>query len=247
MKTNHITYEFKRSFERLDNILNSTGLYEEVDEIPSREDLTYSNGFYVYCNAIFVDIRGSSELPNKYRRPMLAKLYKSYISEVVAIMNGYDICKEINIVGDCVSGIFEGTKKSHSQNMISVAGQINSLVNVLNYKLEQVGREKIQIGIGVSYGRALMIQAGFNGSGIKDVVWMGDVVNHASNLCGLAGKNGNSTIVVSKKIYDDLEGVKNNQGHFYQSWFSHNVFEDYYHADVINLAMKAWLEEERNK
>jgi class 3 adenylate cyclase len=43
----------------------------------------------------------------------------------------------------------------------------------------------IRSGIGMSYGRALMIKAGFNGSGINDVVYMGDVVNRASKLAGL--------------------------------------------------------------
>ena len=245
MQTNHFTYDHEKSFQRIDNILDSAYEYEEVNEIPDRSKLTYNNGYYVYCNAIFVDIRGSSELPNRYKRPTLARLYKSYISEIVAIMNGYEICKEINIVGDCVSGIFEATKKVHSQSMLEVAAQINSLVHSLNYKLEKRGKERIKIGIGVSYGRALMIQAGFNSSGIKDVVWMGKVVNNASNLCNIGGKNGTNTIVIDPKIYNDLAGVKNVYGEDYQQWFHYNPYDDYYHGDVINLAMRDWLNAEK--
>lgn len=241
MQTNHFQYDFEKSFQRLDNILDSVYEYEEVEEIPDRSKLTYNNGFYVYCNAIFVDIRESSQLPSRYKRPTLARLYKSYISEIVAIMNGYEICKEINIVGDCVSGIFDATKKEHSKNMISIAAQINSLVNTLNYKLEKRGKETIKIGIGISYGRALMVQAGFNGSGIKDIVWMGNVVNDASNLCNVGGKEGNNTIVINKKIYNDLEGVKNVEGKFYQDWFRYNALQNYYHGNVINIEMQDWL------
>ena len=34
-------------------------------------------------------------------------------------------------------------------------------VNILNYKLEKKGYEKISVGIGVDDGRALMVKAGF--------------------------------------------------------------------------------------
>ena len=34
-----------------------------------------------------------------------------------------------------------------------------------------------------------MVQAGYSGSGLNEVVWMGDVVNEASNLCGYALEN----------------------------------------------------------
>ena len=42
--------------------------------------------------------------------------------------------------------------------------------------------ERSFLGQGLSYGRALMIKAGYNGSGINDVVYMGDVVNAAAKL-----------------------------------------------------------------
>lgn len=38
----------------------------------------------------------------------LARLYRAYISEMVAIVNSFKTCKEINIVGDCVSAMFAG-------------------------------------------------------------------------------------------------------------------------------------------
>jgi len=46
----------------------------------------------------------------------------------------------------------------------------------------------IRAGIGVEYGRVLMIKAGYRGSNINDVVWMGDAVNRASELSSYAGK-----------------------------------------------------------
>lgn len=51
-------------------------------------------------------------------------------------------------------------------------------MKVLNYKLKKAGYDTpIKAGTGASWGRALMIKAGLSGSGINDVVYMGDVVN----------------------------------------------------------------------
>lgn len=97
----------RREFATVDDILAlSQSNYEEVKELPDRDRLTYTNGFYAYCSALFIDIRDSSKLPQFYRRPALAKVYRAHISESVAIMNSDEQAREINIVGDCVWGIF---------------------------------------------------------------------------------------------------------------------------------------------
>ncbi|MGI2260591.1 adenylate/guanylate cyclase domain-containing protein, partial [Shewanella sp. GXUN23E] len=112
METKYKEYKHEESFDRLDEILDSSDTsFPEVNEIPSRDRLTYKNGYYVNCSALFVDIRDSSELPNKHKRPTLAKIYRSYISEIVAIMNGNTNCSEIRIEGDCVSGIYNTPMK----------------------------------------------------------------------------------------------------------------------------------------
>lgn len=240
-----LSYEFLKSIERLDEILDSTFNYEEKDDIPNRERLNYNNGFYVNCYAIFIDIRNSSELPSKYRRPTLAKIYKSYISELVAIFNSFESCKEINIVGDCVSGIFDVTQKSQVFDVLQSAWTSNSIVNILNYRLLKKGFERIKIGIGIAKGRALMIQAGFKGSGMKDVVWMGDVVNQASKLCSKGNKEVSSPIVISNEVYADLYGYQNRFAKDYQAMFTRSV--NYYYGDIIEIDMEDWLDAEKNK
>ena len=139
MKSNHITYDFEKSLERMNEILNTGDIsYEEVKEIPSRDKLTFTNGFYIeHTCALFVDIRGSSSLPTKYKRPTLARIYRSYISEVVAVINGNTDCAEISIVGDCVWGIFNAQYKEKINGVFVTSAQISSVVNVLNHKLKQ--------------------------------------------------------------------------------------------------------------
>lgn len=238
MESNYLRYDFKKSFERIDKILESNdNNYEEKSEIPPRDDLTYTNGFYVDISSIFVDIRNSSSLTLKHRRPKLAKIYRSYISEVVAIMNSDSTCIEINIIGDCVSGIFNSKTKDDINDLFWIAFTTSSLIDVLNCKLEKNEIEPIEVGIGISYGRALMVQAGYSGSGINDVVWMGDVVNEASKLANYGNKSYfDYEIMVSQIIFHNL-----NQGN--QSLLTWNQNRQCYHGSVVNVAMNEWYNE----
>jgi class 3 adenylate cyclase len=242
MECKYIKYDYLKSFERIDNIINESTSYEELSYIPSRDKLTFNNGFYVNCAAMFVDIRGSSDLPNIHRRPTLAKLYRSYVSEVVALMNGNPLdefgnptCIEVNIVGDCVSGIFNTRHQKNIDELFSTAAKIRSLLKVMNYKFKKNGIETINIGIGISWGRALMVKAGYIGTGINDVIWMGDVVNEAANLCSYGSKDSNQIIVVSPNIYNNLN-EHNKSFLIYQK----NFYHEYYHGDVVWSEMEEW-------
>ncbi|TQO99637.1 adenylate/guanylate cyclase domain-containing protein [Vibrio cholerae] len=238
MESNYKVYNHIDSFERIDEILDeSDKSFDEVDEIPSRDKLTFKNGFYVYCSALFVDIRGSSQLPNKHKRPTLAKLYRSYISEVVAIVNGNPNCKEIRVDGDCVSAIYDTPSKLDINRVFQDAYSINSLIKTLNYKLTKRSITQINVGIGIDYGRALMIKSGYKGSSLNEIVWMGDVVNNASNLCNNANKGlGNLGIFVSNVFHNNLN--EHNQNLLSKNWT-----HDCYHGDVINTAMNNWHNE----
>jgi class 3 adenylate cyclase len=173
MKSTGTSYYFKASYDRIKGILDSSDVnYEEVDSLPSRDRLTFSNGFYANCSAMFVDIRKSSQLPDKYKRPRLAKLYRAFISEVVAVMNGDTNCNEVNIVGDGVWGVYDTPLKSDIDWTFSTAAKVASLLDLLNYQLVKHGYEPIRVGIGLSWGRALVIKAGFMGSGINDIVYI---------------------------------------------------------------------------
>lgn len=237
METNHINYYVEKSAKRIDDILNvSNTSFEELDEIPSRDKLNFTNGFYINVGALFIDIRDSSDLMDEHKRPTLAKLYRSYISEVVAVINSFEDCKEINIVGDCVSAIFNARYKSQLQAMFSCSAKINSLIKILNYKLEKKNIQTISIGIGLAYGRTLMIKVGYSGSSINDVVWMGDVVNEASNLCNKANKENNKCILVDADVQCNLTDHQ-------KGLLKYNYTEQCYEGDIINKEMEKWYDE----
>jgi len=243
MKSNNLTYDFEKSRSRIDDILKTEDkCFEEVDSIPSRDKLTFNNGFYVNkTSALFVDIVDSSKLPSKYQRPVLARIYRSFISEAVAVINGNENCAEVNINGDCVWGIFNTPYKSQIDNVFATAAQISSIIDTLNCKYKKKGIDPISVGIGLAFGRVLMIKAGYNGSGINDVVWMGDVVNESSNLCSYGNQNwSDNEMMVSSDFYSNL----NDENKKLLAW---NNNRSCYHGNVINLAMENWLVENKCK
>lgn len=238
MKSNHNSYDFEKSRDRIDRILDSSDKsYEEVNSIPSRDKLTFTNGFYVNCTSMFVDIRGSSSFAEKYRRPTLAKIYRSYISEVVAVINGNLNCSEINIEGDCVWGIFDTPKKSDIDYVFSTAAEVSSIVKTLNCKYKKVKIDPISIGIGLDYGRALMIKAGYSGSGLNEVVWMGEVVNSASKLCSYGNKSYFDYELMASGV------IQNNLNDYNKGLLSWNSNRSCYHGSIVNTVMEEWYEE----
>lgn len=190
MDGNYKTYSYTASAKRIDEILNQpTGQFEETSSLPDRDKLTYSNGFYGFCSAVFVDIRDSSGLTQKHKRPALAKIYRSFISEMVAVLNSCMWVREVNIVGDCVWAVYNTPTTSRIDDVFTVVCYANTLKKLLNTKLAKKDYGPLTFGIGVEYGRALMIKAGYNGSGINDVIYMGDVVNRAAHLAHNAGRS----------------------------------------------------------
>ncbi len=235
MKSNYLSYDFAKSRERIDDFLNTSDLsFEEQNSIPSRDKLTYTNGFYVNCTSFFVDIRKSSAMASKYKRSTLARIYKCYISEVVAIMNGNNDCVEICIEGDCVWAVFDTPNRNQIDSVFSIACQISSIIDTLNCKLKKKSIDSITIGIGIDYGRALMIKAGYNGSGINDVVWMGDVVASSSKL----GSYGNrewydKEIMISDVFYSNLNDDN-------KKLMAPNTYRNCYHGNVVSTYMDDW-------
>lgn len=243
MKATNVKYDFGKSLERIDEILDTDNKqYEEKDSIPSRDTLTFTNGFYVNCTALFVDICDSSKLPEYQNRPVLAKIYRSFISELVALFNGAENCKEVNINGDCVWAVFDTPKKSNIDSAFSTACRANALVNILNYKLEKKDYKTYKVGIGMEYGRALMVKAGHKGSTINDLVWMGDVVNKACHLASYGNNTYSlgSPIMLSSVIHNNLNDEN-------KKLCSYNTNYCCYQADAVNTMMKDWLDKQKEK
>lgn len=234
------TYKVEDSASRMDDILNANDndYQDNENSIPARNKLTYNNGYYVDVTALFIDIVGSSKLTDGHKRPTLAKMYRCFLSECVAIMNSYEICKEININGDCVWGVFETATVNDVDKVIDVAAKLRSMIHILNYKLKKKKYEEIGVGIGIDDGVALMVKAGYSGSGLNDVIWMGDVVNSACHLANKAGRNLRAPVLITSKVYDNI--LENTKKLFSKCTIDGTT---YYEGYIIWKPMESWRKE----
>lgn len=241
MDGNYQAYGWVSSAERIDDILGQpSGQFVEQDSLPDRDKLTFTNGFYSYCSALYVDIRESSKLTSAYTRPILAKIYRSFISEMVAVLNGTPTVREVSIVGDCVWAVYNTPQKTDIDEVFRVAFTANTLMRLLNIKFARSGYETlIAAGIGMDYGRALMIKAGYNGSGINDVVYMGDVVNRAAHLAYKAGRGYSQPIWVGETLAQNLND--HNQSLLAEA-YSYEMGH-YRHGSVVLSTMDEWIED----
>ena len=235
METKQKRYNFVESFQRIDDILDEPDKsFEESKSIPSRNNLTYKNGFYVDCSVIAVTLGGPIEEPDKFSVAVLTKIYRSFISETVAILNSNSQCVDIRINGDCLTGVYNTPHKSDVDNMFSDAAKITSLVKALSCKLEDRGLHKVRVCIGIDYGRSLMAKAGYAGSGINEIFWIGGVFNRAAQLRAYAKKDkGIESTYVSTKIFVNLSDYHKKLLHKHPS---HNC----YLGDMVNVSMDEW-------
>ena len=216
--------------------------FVKTEQIPSPGRLTYENGFYVECAALFVDIRGSSALPQKHTQAVLGRIYRAYISECVAVLNQDPNCGEIFIQGDCVGAVFHAPDDADVDSVFLRAGELNSVLSHLNWRLSQQGYSALRCGIGMSVGRALMIQAGYKGSGINDVVWMGDVVNEAAKLCHLGNRGSNKPIQVSASAFARLSAANRK---LLDRVSPVLIGSSDYQGNFVSIEMAAWTAEQR--
>ena len=157
-------------------------------------------------------------------------MYRCYISEVVAILNGFDECHEVYIEGDGVWSVFNTPFKSNIYHIFEAATKINSFIQILNLFYFDKNLPKIKVGIGLDYNKALMIKTGHKGSTINEVNWTGESVSNAVSLCKKASKNYNKTVMLSKTIYNNLsERYKG-----FCSWDSNNLC---YQANIIDTEL----------
>ena len=235
METKQKKYNFVESFQRIDDILDEPDKsFEESKSIPSRNNLTYKNGFYVDCSVIAVTLGGLIEDPGKFSMPVLTKIYRSFISETVAILNSNSQCIDIKINGDCLTGVYNTPHKSDIDNMFSDAAKIASLVKALSCKLEERGLHKVHACIGMDYGRSLMVKAGYAGSGINEIFWIGGVFSRAAQLRGYAKKDkGADSTYVSTKIFVNLSD-------YHKILLRKHASHNCYLGDVVNVSMDEW-------
>jgi len=170
----------------------------ETTIVPDTDNagLTFGNkgltGIFAF---LFVDIRNSSTLHEKYGFANAAKIYQSFHDINVRIIEENDGSVRA-FDGDRVMGVFVGDLKN--SNAAKAALQIQwAIRNILN---PQLGTQ-ITCGAGIDSGKILVAKIGKGrNKNNNDLVWIGKADNYASHLANEA-KN---SIIISTNAYNVL-------------------------------------------
>lgn len=229
-------YDYKAGLDRLKEILDNTNHVQEVKKLPVDDEFTYDNGYKSWTGAIFVDLRNSTEIFSEQDDVDVAKMIRGFTSEIIDIIKNdtsKKSLKEIGIRGDCVYGIYSCPLKEDLYDIYFRAAYINTYMRMLNKCLEERDLPPVKAGIGLGCSKTLAVKAGRKGTGINNLVWIGNGVADAANLANIANKNGVEEIAVSSLFYSNIKdiGVKDNSE--FKNWWNYNATNDFYHGNVF--------------
>lgn len=158
--------------------------------------LTLSGSLKKFSGAIlFIDIRNSSSLPDKYDEIQLAQIINLYYDLMIQVAEEHN--GEIkNCQGDGIMFIFK-----FCLDAVKAALDMQRVINnVLNYELNKIFfAEKIECGIGIDFGNILAMKVGTRGIENQGIVWPSSVTNTASKLADSAEAD---EIRITSSIYN---------------------------------------------
>lgn len=243
-----MAYDYKEGKKRIESILANKMEIVESGKLPAGDNFTFENAYYSWVMSIFVDIRNSTELMERVDQEYVAKVVRSFTSEIIEILRGDDREREIGIRGDCVYAIYTTPKKSDIYEIFNKAVWINTYIKMLNSLLVKHGYEEIEAGIGVALGQDHVIKAGRKGVGINSTVWMGDAVSKAAKLSDYGSKVVTGRIVITSLVYSniiDLYKEKYPEENT-ESWFHESASLPYTNAKYCSIVMSdmdKWIDD----
>ena len=192
--------------ERIRNTFNKFISEEIAREVLENEDALKLGGDYKEVTMLFADIRGFTTLSEKLEPHEVVHLLNEYLSEMteIIIKNKGVIDK---YVGDEIMAIFGAPIKHENDPELAVKSGVEMLkrIDELNEKRKQEGKQEINMGIGINTGRVI---AGNMGSEKRmDYTVIGDNVNVAERICGIAGKEGRHYLLITESTYKFVKDI----------------------------------------
>ena len=236
-------YDYKDGKRKVNEILNSSVDVETRCSIPkeSSSDLTFENGIKTKVAALFIDIRDSTEY-FKNNGKNIAKIMRAFTSEIIDILSSNENYREIGIRGDCVYAIYSVSDEHVLLNILSDAIWVNTFQKMFQKILKSKGLPEFKIGIGLGYDDHLIVaKAGKKGTGINDLIWIGDAVIDASKLSSQGNADGFNPIVIDENYYLNIKsyGIIS----LFEQKKSDKLGEIVYHANIIKIDFNNWINE----
>ena len=191
--------------KRVNDILDDKTEIKSLDHIPANDNLlTYKNGIKAWVGALFLDMRNSTDYFIDNKPDIVARVIRAFYSEIIGILKEGDFYREIGIRGDCIYAIYDANKKKDLNEIFDKAVRINSFQDMFQKNLRKKGFPTFSIGIGLGASKNLIIKAGQSGSGINNLVWIGEAVVHASKLSEEGNDQDGYAIYMDSTFYSNI-------------------------------------------
>ncbi len=186
--------------------------------IPLVDDLPDGNAVIKgKVSVLFVDIRHSTSLPDKFNAEQLVKIYRSYIRTVVQAIR-YSDGYVRDFMGDGVLAVFvdDANGNKAEDRAVHAARYITTTIDkFLNPKLDKKFKYRISCGIGIHTGDVSISKVGMKGREQDEtaeneygVAWIGNSTNLA---CKYSGAVDCGDIFISASTYTGISDIDERQ------------------------------------
>ncbi len=222
MIESHRSVEIDKFASDVKNALQRTSDVEEYQNLGEISDLSAIGSAVVYATVVSVYIKEDSYRSQSDRATITKAVY-------IALAENTR-CKDIFSLGNYIIGIFNSPFKSDIDSALDSVGKVKALFNLVNKVYGQSLQSPLTCGIGMSYGKVLMIKS-LDGER-PQYAWSGEAVSDATRLSEKASVE--DRVCASFSIYNNLKED-------YQKLFSKALLEGHYEATPVNIAMNKWI------
>ena len=195
------------SFEDLSDINKVKSTFKKyvseniVDELLLNEDSLELGGVEQEVCVLFSDIRGFTSMSERMEPSKVVKLLNSFFDKMIDVVFKYNGTLD-KIIGDELMVLYGAPLKKADDilNAVKTAKEMFTTLDEFNVKMLEEGYPKLNIGIGINYGKVICGNIGSEQQMNYTVI--GDTVNLASRLCS-AAKPGE--IIISDSVYKNLD------------------------------------------
>ena len=195
------------SFEDLSDINKVKSTFKKyvseniVDELLLNEDSLELGGVEQEVCVLFSDIRGFTSMSERMEPSKVVTLLNSFFDKMIDVVFKYNGTLD-KIIGDELMVLYGAPLKKTNDilNAVKTAKEMFATLDKFNIKMLEEGYPKLNIGIGINYGKVICGNIGSEQQMNYTVI--GDTVNLASRLCS-AAKPGE--IIISDSVYKNLD------------------------------------------
>jgi adenylate cyclase len=195
------------SFEDLSGINKIKSTFKKyvseniVDELLQNENALELGGAQSEVCVLFSDIRGFTALSEKMKPSEVVYLLNTYFEAMIDVVFAHNGTLD-KIIGDELMVLYGVPlkNKNDSQSAVNSALSMFKALEKFNNQMEKENLPKLEIGIGVNFGK--VVSGNIGSERQMNYTVIGDAVNLASRLCSHA-KSGE--VLISKSVFERLE------------------------------------------